>query len=110
LIQFSKYNSNTYTFYPKIVARLSNILIRDPGSGIRDLGSGIRDLGSGIRQKPILDPESRGQKRNWIPVPDPQHWCISYNEASRGLLLLDKPFIERLVENPNWISLLPFSF
>jgi hypothetical protein len=53
-------------FTQKIVTKLSEIWLWDPGSGIRDPGSEIRDPRSGIRKKPIPDSGSRGQKGTGI--------------------------------------------
>jgi len=45
-------------FIPKIVTKLSNIWVRDPGSEIRD----PEKTYSGIRKKPIPDPGSMSKK------------------------------------------------
>ncbi len=61
--QFTK---NYITFYPKIVIKLSKILVWDPGSEIRDPEKPIPDIGSGVKKAPdhgprvekALEPES----------------------------------------------------
>ncbi len=70
--QFSK---NYRTFYQKNCQKaLQNMVL---GSGIRDPGSGknpFRIPDPGVKKAP--DPGSR------IPYPDPQHWCLTWDEVS----------------------------